>query len=112
MKVVKALAKSNINVIVLAHAERDKDKLAQVIKVTPYFQGNKTGLELPKIFDIVGYLDIEGEGSDATRVLQLAPTTLITAGNRSEGRLPDYMENPTMTKIIKAIRENEPVKIK
>ncbi|ASX99284.1 RecA-like DNA recombinase [Arthrobacter phage Molivia] len=112
MKVVKALAKSGINVLVLAHAERDKDKLQQVVKTMPYFQGNKTGLELPKIFDIVGYLDIDGEGSDATRVLQLAPSTLITAGNRSEGRLPDYMENPTMPKIIDALRNNEPKIIK
>ena len=112
MKIVKALHRANINVIVLAHAERDKDKMAQTIKVMPYFQGNKTGLELPKIFDIIGYLDIDGEGNDATRVLQLSPSNMVTAGNRSEGRLPDYMENPTMTKIITALRENAPKKIK
>lgn len=112
MKIVKALHKAEINVIVLAHAERDKDKMAQTIKVMPYFQGNKTGLELPKIFDIIGFLDIDGEGNDATRVLQMSPSNLVSAGNRSEGRLPDYMENPTMTKIVDALKNNTPKKIK
>lgn len=110
IKVVKALVKAGKTVIVLAHAEKDKDKLSATIKIGPYFQGNKTGLELPKIFDIVGYLDIEGEGSDATRVLQMAPSALVTAGNRSEGRLPDFMENPTMTKIVEALKNN-PAKV-
>lgn len=110
IKVVKALVKAGKTVIVLAHAEKDKDKLSATIKIGPYFQGNKTGLELPKIFDIVGYLDIEGEGSDATRMLQMAPSALVTAGNRSEGRLPDFMENPTMTKIVDALKNN-PAKI-
>lgn len=112
MKIVKALHKAGINVIVLAHAERDKDKMAQTIKVMPYFQGNKTGLELPKIFDIIGMLDIEGEGRDALRVLQMSPSNLVTAGNRSEGRLSDYMENPTMSKIIGELKNNTPKKIK
>lgn len=112
IKIIKALHKAQINVIVLAHDDRVKDQVAQSIFVSPYFQGNKSDMELPKIFDIMGRLTIEGEGDDAERVLQLEPSGRVVAGNRSEGRLPSHMVNPTMTKIKDALTNNPPKIIK
>jgi len=102
-KVLKALHKKGINVICLAHADRVKDNVAQSIYTAPYFLGNKSDTELPKIFDIIGYMFMEEDG---TRVMQLEPSSRIVAGNRSEGRLPAEIENPTMEKIVKALNEN------
>lgn len=110
IKVVKALHRQQINVIVLAHDDRVKDQVAQTILVSPYFQGNKSDMELPKVFDIMGRLTIDGEGQDAERVLQLVPSGRVVAGNRSEGRLPDHMVDPTMTKLVNALKTN-PAKV-
>lgn len=96
---VKILHKSGkLNVILLAHAENERSDFDGRKTVRPYFQGKRSLNELPKVFDVIGYLHIDEEDEE-TRILQLKPLS-DTMGKDRFGMFPNEVENPTMAKLV------------
>lgn len=95
---IKLLHKSDMNVIVLAHAEKEKSEFDGTKQIRPYFQGRRSQNELPKVFDVIGYLHID-EDDEETRILQAKPTS-DTVGKDRFGIFPDEIENPTFEKLV------------
>lgn len=103
---IERLHKSHLNVIVLAHSDQEKDDLRGNISTYPYFLGRKTGKEAPKIFDVIGYLDLVDDDEHGTiRVLQTEGTAGITAKSRIT-TLPPYLGNPTFPKIYEHVKKH------
>ena len=95
---VKLLHGSDLNVIVLAHAEYERSEFDGTKQIRPYFQGKRSHTELPRVFDVIGYLHIDEE-DDKTRVLQVSPTSDIIAKDRF-GVFPEVIESPTFEKLV------------
>lgn len=104
-KAVKLLHKSDMNVIVLAHAENERSEFDGTRQIRPYFQGRRSQNELPKVFDVIGYLFIDEEDEE-TRVLQAKPTS-DTVGKDRFGIFPNEIENPTFEKLVGYMEEEE-----
>ena len=101
---VKILHKSDMNVIVLAHAENERSEFDGTKQIRPYFQGRRPQNELPKVFDVIGYLSID-EDDDETRILQAKPLS-DTVGKDRFGIFPDVIENPTFEKLVSYMETN------
>lgn len=95
---VKILHKSKLNVILNAHAENERSEFDGTKQIRPYFQGKRSQNELPKVFDVIGYLFIDEE-DDKTRILQAKPSS-DTVGKDRFGIFPDEIENPTFEKLV------------
>jgi len=95
---VKLLHKSDLNVILLAHAENERSEFDGTKQIRPYFQGKRSQNELPKVFDVIGYLFID-EDDEETRILQAKPTS-DTVGKDRFGIFPNEIENPTFEKLV------------
>lgn len=102
-KAVKLLHKSDMNVIVIAHAEKERSEFDGQKTIRPYFQGRRSHNELPKVFDVIGYLHID-EDDEETRVLQTKPTPDTIAKDRF-GMFPAEVENPTFEKLVGYMKE-------
>lgn len=108
VKAIKYLHKSGMNVIAVAHVDRDKDELRKQLTYRPYTLGKKSSVELPKAFDVIGYLTVEeDEEGDSYRTLQLNPSSGIESKDRT-GLLPSHIVEPTFEKIYEYFRK-EPV---
>lgn len=108
VKAIKYLHKSGMNVIAVAHVDRDKDELRKQLTYRPYTLGKKSSVELPKAFDVIGYLTVEeDEEGDSYRTLQLNPSSGIESKDRT-GLLPPHIVEPTFEKIYEYFRK-EPV---
>ena len=101
---VKILHKSDMNVIVLAHAENERSEFDGTKQIRPYFQGRRSQNELPKVFDVIGYLSID-EDDDETRILQAKPLS-DNVGKDRFGIFPDVIENPTFEKLVSYMETN------
>lgn len=95
---IKLLHKSDMNVIVLAHAENERSEFDGTKQIRPYFQGRRSQNELPKVFDVIGYLFID-DSDEETRILQAKPTS-DTVGKDRFGYFPNEIENPTFEKLV------------
>lgn len=96
---IKALHNSDMNVIAIAHVERSVDEFSKSRMTRPYLLGKKSHVDLPKIFDVIGYLGIaEDDNGNRIRVLQTEPDDDKVAKDRP-GDLPDFIPNPTMQVI-------------
>lgn len=109
-KAIKYLHKhSKMNVIALAHVDREKDEILRSMMFQPYFQGKKSTVEMPKVFDQISYMavadDPENEG-EMMRVLQNQPSGDKVAKDRSDS-LPQYLFHPTFKKIYEIWEEAE-----
>lgn len=104
VKAIKGLHKSGMNVITVAHVDRDKDELRKCLTYRPYTLGKKSSVELPKAFDVIGYLTVEeDEEGDAYRTIQFQPSPGIEAKDRT-GLLPAHMADPDFTKIYELFK--------
>lgn len=109
-KAIRFLHKSGMNVIVIAHVERDKDEIRRSMTYRPYTLGKKSSVELPKTFDVIGYLTMEEDedSGENYRALQLQPSAGIEAKDRT-GLLPARIVEPTFEKIYSHFTRTEEV---
>lgn len=110
-KAVQLLHKSKLNVVVTAHAVKDRSELDGTKQIMPYFQGKKSIQEMPKVFDVIGFLYAETDSSgEDVRYLELGATTDTMSKDRF-GAYPKVVENPTFKKLKeytdKALAEKE-----
>lgn len=105
---IRFLHKSGMNVIVIAHVERDKDEIRRSLTFRPYTLGKKSSVELPKTFDVIGYLTMEedDDSGEPYRALQLQPSPGIEAKDRT-GLLPARIVEPTFEKIYSYLIKSE-----
>lgn len=98
-KAVNKLHKSKLNVVVTAHAVKERSEFDGTKMIMPYFQGNKSIQELPKVFDVIGFLyaETDNNGEDV-RYLELGATTDTMTKDRF-GAYPKVVENPTFKKL-------------
>lgn len=93
-RAIKALHNSDMNVIALAHAEKDRDEFTNAKTARPHFLGKKSHVVLPAIFDAIGYLTVETDDKGNTgRVLQFAPEADTVAKDRN-GLFPEFVPHP------------------
>lgn len=95
------------NLLLTAHDYEDKDESSGSLFYRPAVTP-KLAETLEGIMDFMGFYDLEykKEGEKAKRVLHLAPTRRIRAKCRIGG-LPDVIESPNFSDIIKAATENK-----
>lgn len=98
-RIASSLRDLDRNVIVTCHVKEEKDdstgRLLVRPNLTPKLAGTMAG-----IFDVVGYMSVNGSGESATRTLQVHPTNRVTAKTRIGG-LPAVIENPTFNTLFK-----------
>lgn len=98
-RIASSLRDLDRNVIVTCHVKEEKDdstgRLLVRPNLTPKLAGTMAG-----IFDVVGYMSMNGTGDDAKRTLQVHPTNKVTAKTRIGGLSP-VVENPTFTTLFK-----------
>lgn len=98
-RIASSLRDLDRNVIVTCHVKEEKDdstgRLLVRPNLTPKLAGTMAG-----IFDVVGYMTINGSGENAKRTLQVHPTNKVTAKTRIGG-LPPVIEEPTFTTLFK-----------
>ena len=99
IRITEQLHRSGLNVILLAHTDSEKNEVTGKVTTYPYFLGQKTGKEAPKIFDIIAHLDVDtDDDGDPIRVLQTEGLDGIVAKDRTD-TLPVYLGHPTMKKM-------------
>ena len=99
VNVVKMLHRSNINAIFITHADRTKDESTGSVMISPVLKGKASLGEVPKIVDIIGYMQIAtDENKNNVRVLVTEATDKIDAGDRF-GKLESIIPNPTMQTV-------------
>lgn len=108
---VELLHRSGMNVIMLAHKDDEKNNITGRINTFPYFLGQKTGKEAPKIFDIIGYLyvDRHPKTGEPLRVLQTEGYDDVVAKDRTD-TLPVLFGDPTMERAYEYIKAGKPGK--
>lgn len=92
--------------IFTALAETRQDSTTNVISTRPLCGGQKLPDELPALLNCIFYLGIaEEEDGSITRVLITAPRPRLMARvHQPENmKLPEEIENPTMTKVLDAM---------
>ena len=106
MRVVIAKFKTApINFIATALSDEYTNDVTGITRIRPNLS-NKIASELPKDFDIVGYMYARARGQEATRYLQLEPFSQTAAKNRAECKLPPVIELPTDdNKMLRRIYE-------
>lgn len=110
IRFAELLHRSGMNVIILAHTDEEKNEKTGVVKVYPYFLGQKTGKEAPKIFDLIAYLYVdEDEDGYPMRILQTEGIGDIVAKDRTD-TLPVLLGQPTMEKMYGYIKSGIPGK--
>lgn len=104
-KSIKALHASDMNVVALAHAEKDRDEFTNSKTIRPHFLGKKSHVDIPKIFDSIGYLQMmtDDEGNSG-RVLQFLPEDSTVAKDRN-GLFPEYVPHPDFTTLYGFVTE-------
>lgn len=104
-KAIKGLHNSDMNVIVLAHAEKDRDEFTNSKTVRPHFLGRKSHVVLPQIFDAIAYLQaVTDDEGKSGRVLQFLPEEDTVAKDRN-GLFPEYLAHPTMARLYEMMTE-------
>lgn len=99
IRITEQLHRSGLNVILLAHTDSEKNEVTGKVSTFPYFLGQKTGKEAPKIFDVIAHLDVDTDDEgDPIRVLQTEGLDGIVAKDRTD-TLPVYLGHPTMKKM-------------
>lgn len=100
--VIKQLMTLPCNVILTAHQDTERDETTGDLIGGPMAAGKLTK-ELPLLFDEVYYLDVEGEGEDATYRLHTQKHRFFPARSRlaSQHDLDAVMEDPNLTGILK-----------
>lgn len=97
--VVKMLHRSPVNSIFITHADRVRDESTGAVMIQPVLKGKASLGEVPKIVDIIGYMQIAvDEAKNNVRVLVTEPTDKIDAGDRF-GKLDSIIPNPTMADV-------------
>lgn len=92
MRVVIAKFKTApINFIATALSDEYTNDVTGITRIRPNLS-NKIATELPKDFDIVGYLYARARGREVVRYLQIEPFGRIAAKNRAEHKLPHTIE--------------------
>ena len=101
VKAIKALHTTDYHVIALAHAEKSLDEFTRSRMSAPHLLGKKSLVDIPRIVDYIGILTVE-DGEDGTkhRVLDFTMDENTMTKNRSQGKLPDYIVDPSMQKIM------------
>lgn len=96
---IKGLHNTDMNVIALAHLELDRDAITNKKTVRPAFEGKKSHIKLPQVFDVIGYLSVQEDAKGAKgRVLQFLPEDDVVAKDRN-GVFPEYVPHPTFQKL-------------
>lgn len=96
--IASALRDLPMHVIVTAHAKEEKDDATGRVLVRPNLTPKLAGT-MAGIFDVVGYMTVNGSGESATRTLQVHPTASVVAKSRVGG-IPAIIENPTFDKLF------------
>lgn len=92
---IKGLHNTDMNVIALAHLELDRDAITNKKTVRPAFEGKKSHIKLPQVFDVIGYLSVQEDAKgNKGRVLQFLPEDDVVAKDRN-GVFPEYVPHPT-----------------
>jgi hypothetical protein len=99
VNVVKMLHRSPVNSIFITHADRVRDESTGAVMIQPVLKGKASLGEVPKIVDIIAYMQIAvAEDKSNVRVLVTEPTDKIDAGDRF-GKLDSIIPNPTMQAV-------------
>ena len=108
MKLIRNIRKLGVtNFVATASAEVREDEMQGTTLITPDIVG-KLSRRVPKLFDVVGYLDSElrasstGEMRRAKRTLQVQPYGRIAAKDRT-GSLGMVLNDPTLIEVHRAI---------
>jgi hypothetical protein len=95
-----------------AEEEEDADvEIANIQYVPDVPKGSRAAVN--SIVDVIGRLytvkvpSETGEGNVVRRRLWLAPSMSYDTGARSEFKLPDYLENPTVPRLVRLIEEGK-----
>lgn len=92
------------HVIVLAHERITKNKEGDIImKREPLITGDALRGNIGRWFDDVWFIEVTGEGKDATRTLKPESDRTRTSAKSRSG-LEDEIEDPTYAKIMEALR--------
>lgn len=93
-KAVKGLHNTDMNVVALAHMELERDPITNKRTVRPAFEGKKSHVKLPQVFDVIAHLSVQedAEGNKG-RVLQFLHEDDVVAKDRN-GVFPDYVPHP------------------
>jgi len=97
-QIASALRDLPMNVVVTSHVKEEKDDATGRVllrpNLTPKLAGTMAG-----IFDVVGFLTVNGTGEAATRTLQVHPTASVVAKCRVGGLKP-IVEDPTFDRLF------------
>lgn len=99
---VRALHGAKFVLVILAHAQDDKDESTGAVKTVPMLPGSAKST-LPAIPDIIGYMTAEVTEDGVQRVLIVQSSDRLVTGNRFG--LPPKIYQPTMAKIIGLIKQ-------
>ena len=97
-KVLRAFRDLGINVIFVAHSEKDKDEATGAISIGPSFTP-KLKIDACSYVDIIGYMYTKLEGDKTVRYMLTQPSGNITAKCRREVAIPRVIEDPTFPKL-------------
>jgi hypothetical protein len=101
---LRDLSDEGINVFISALAQTTKDEITGAVSTLPSLTG-KLAAEIPALFDIVGYLQIDKDGK---REMLFQTVGRILAKDRTEGgMLGDNMINPTVKKMLELISKED-----
>ena len=99
--VIAKLKTAPVNLIVTALSDEYTNEQTGIRYIRPNLS-NKIATELPKDFDVVGYLYTKIRREEVTRYLQLEPFNNIKAKNRGEYSLPHTLEIATSDSLEEA----------
>lgn len=98
-KAVKGLHNTDMNVIALAHLELARDPITNKKTVRPAFEGQKSYVKLPQVFDVIGRLSVEeDDAGNKGRVIQFMHEDDVLAKDRN-GLFPEYVTHPDFVKL-------------
>lgn len=98
-KSIKGLHNTDMNVIALAHLELERDAITNKKTVRPAFEGKKSHVKLPQVFDVIAHLSVQEDAhGNKGRVLQFLHEEDVVAKDRN-GVFPDYVPHPDFTKL-------------
>lgn len=100
---VRAFRDLNISVIFTAHAQFESTDEASKMRV-PMLQG-KLPMELASMVDIVGYMEVVGDGEDKKHVIRAESSQKYYAKDRTE--TSDGIMKPDFEEIRQAVFENK-----
>lgn len=92
--------KHMLNIICLTHESREVLENVGSLMIAPSFEGKKSGIKLPSVFDIIGRLtweDVDGY-DDPVQVLTVKTSEDMIVKTRFSN-MPSMIGNPSMTKV-------------